>query len=68
MNWFTLFKLDFLIVFGVLLEEIGEIGGQRGGNGVIIEGPRETSSIIIADIEEENVEVIFTNGGDILRG
>ena len=68
MHWFTLFKLDFIIVFGVLLEESGEIRRKWGGNCVIIEAPRETSSVIIADIEEENVEVIFTNGGDILRG
>ena len=68
MNWLTLFKLDFIIVFGILLEKSGEIRGKWGGNCVIIEGPRETRSVIIADIEEENVEVIFTNGGDIFGG
>ena len=35
---------------------------------MIIECPREPSSVIIADIEEENVEVIFANGGDIFGG
>ena len=32
---------------------------------MIIESPREPSSIIISDIEKENVKVIFTNSGDI---
>jgi hypothetical protein len=68
MHWLTLFKVELIIVFGILLEKSGEIRGQWGGNCVIIEGPREPGSIIIADIEEKNVEVIFTNGGDILRG
>ena len=40
MHWFTLLKFDLVIVFGVILEESGEIRGQWSGNGVIIEGPR----------------------------
>jgi hypothetical protein len=68
MHWLTLFQFVFIVVFGILLEKIGKIRRKRGCNCVIIEAPREPCSVIIADIEEENVEVIFTNGGDIFGG
>ena len=61
-------KVEIIIIFRVLLKKSGKVRWKWSGNCMIIEGPREPSSIIISYIEEENVEIIFTNCGDILQG